>query len=59
MSPELKKNLRTCALAVCLVHLSGCGQTGPLYLPKDPPGAQLDSCPMNRDGLPGDKELLA
>jgi len=32
-----------CAGAVCAgaAHLSGCGQSGPLYLPKDKPAASL------------------
>ncbi|NBX04736.1 MAG: hypothetical protein EBR18_01250 [Betaproteobacteria bacterium] len=29
---------------VGLAHLSGCGQTGPLYLPGDKPAASLTVC---------------
>jgi predicted small lipoprotein YifL len=33
--------------AVCagVAHLSGCGQSGPLYLPKDKPAASLPTHP--------------
>jgi predicted small lipoprotein YifL len=36
-----------CASAVCAgaAHLSGCGQSGPLYLPKDKPAANLPAPP--------------
>jgi len=36
-----------CAGAVCagVAHLSGCGQSGPLYLPKDKPAASLPTHP--------------
>ena len=46
--PMLKylKNLTLLStLCVGLVHLSGCGQTGPLYLPGDKPSAGLAACP--------------
>ena len=45
MLKYLKNLTLLSALGVGLAHLSGCGQTGPLYLPGDKTSASLAACP--------------